>query len=93
MKQAEKHLETKIINAVRDGKWPDGKPVLHYEWKGAAFHGADGSVNIPYVTERIKAIRDVCRKIMGPVKVDPVFDCDKDVTFNIGSLLIEPLNK
>lgn len=93
MKQAEKHLETKIINAASDGKWPDGKPVLHYEWTGAAFHGADGSVNIPYVTERIKAIRDVCRKIMGPVKVDPVFDCDKDVTFNIGSLLVEPLNK
>lgn len=60
---------------------------------GAAFHGADGPVNILYVTDRIRAIRDVCREIMVSVKVDPVFDCDKDIAFNVGSLLVEPLNK
>lgn len=86
-------METRVINDVVDGKWTNGKPVLHYEWAGAAFHRGDGSVNVSYITERIKAIRDTCKKIMGPIKVDPAFDCDKDITFNINSLLVEPLSK
>lgn len=91
--QAKKHLETRVINDVVNGQWKNGKPVLHYEWAGAAFHRADGTVNMTFLMERINAIRETCKKIMGPIKVDPMFDCYKDLTFNVNSLLVEPLSK
>lgn len=95
-KQATKHLETRIINKVVDGAWAGGKkPLLHYEWMGGAFHHANGSPNLSYIQERITAIRKRCEIMMEriPSMVTPKFDCKKDITFNVGALVIEPLNK
>lgn len=95
-KQATKHLETRIINKVVDGAWEGGrKPLLHYEWMGAAFQHADGSPNFSYIQERMTAIRKRCEIMMERISgsVTPKFDCNKDITFNVGALAIEPLGK
>ncbi|MDT9091184.1 hypothetical protein, partial [Escherichia coli] len=83
-------------NKVVDGAWEGGrKPLLHYEWMGAAFQHADGSPNFSYIQERMTAIRKRCEIMMERISgsVTPKFDCNKDITFNVGALAIEPLGK
>ncbi|WP_218224504.1 hypothetical protein [Pseudomonas sp. PIC25] len=86
--QVAKHFDTKILDALNDGRtgWEKGKPHLHFEWMG------DGFSKEVSLAARKKAVLDICGEYLKLIPlVKPEFNCKKDITFHVVGELIDPL--